>query len=139
MLCGCIVFDSVFCPAAPLYSGVHDAQAGNCRVSPQVQRSPKTQGTHPHFYRLHFLLNSGNVFQLTGTLFFPGTVFHLLVVDAWEYCIQEKGDGNAKIWGGGTQKSFHIHSRCFLFSAIKGKWANWEMETHLLANIGSWL
>lgn len=116
--------DSVFCPAAPLYSGVHDAQAGNCRVSPQVQRSPKTQGTHPHFYRPHFLLNSGNVFQLTGTQFcfgfFPGTMFHLLVVDAWEYCIQEKGDGNAKILGvEGTQKSFHIHSRCFLFSAIK--------------------
>lgn len=69
MLCGYIVFDSVFCPAAPLYSGIHDAQAGNCRVSPQVQRSPKTQGTHPHVYRPHFSLNSGNVFHLTGTQF----------------------------------------------------------------------
>lgn len=131
----CVWFSSFFffCPAAPLYSGVHDAQAGNCRVSPQVQRSPKTQGTPLQFYHLHFALNSGTVFQLTG----PSSI-SLLLTHVLEYCIQEKGDENAKIWGG-KQKSFHIHSRCFLSPAIKGNWANWEMETHLLANIGSCL
>lgn len=33
------------CPAASLHGGVHDAQTGNGGVSPQVQRSPKTQGS----------------------------------------------------------------------------------------------
>lgn len=98
----CLILFFFFCPAAPLYSGVHDAQAGNCRVSPQVQRSPKTQGTHPQFYHLHFALISGTVFQLTGL-----SSISLLLMHVLEYCIQEKGDGNAKNMGGGTKELSH--------------------------------
>lgn len=67
---------------APFYSGLHDAQTGNCRVSPQVQCSPKTQGTHCETVKLW--THCGTV----QTEFFSGFENHTFV----------RYVGNAEIW-----------------------------------------